>query len=149
MVVDRKYSMINFLTAGMFLTAVHVVFMAFSSTNPYFRQGIILSILLWIVSVFLWVSAVIALKKYGQPKTSKNYMHTTKMVSSGIYRFVKHPQYLSYILFNLGIMFKIQSGYSITIGMIAALFLAIGMKEEDKLLAKQFRTSSNADEESN
>ena len=134
----RKYRLFSFLSFGMFLTGIHILGMVFSTSDRIFPEAIYLSILLWLVSVFLWVIALFALIKKGGVLPGKTYMETTRLVTSGIYRFVKHPQYLAYILFNLGIIFKIQSAASITLGIIASLFLAIGMKEEDKLLVEKF-----------
>lgn len=136
--MKRKHAAFNFLYPGMLLTGIHVLMMAFANTNRIFETAIYLSIVLWMVAVFLWVSAVYELKKHGGIKTGKNYMNTTRLVKSGIYRFVKHPQYMAYVLFNLGIIFKIQSAVSITLGVMAIVFLSLGMKEEENDLRKKF-----------
>jgi protein-S-isoprenylcysteine O-methyltransferase Ste14 len=138
-----KPGIVTFLNAGMLVSFFHIVYMVFANNERFFDAGIYVSIGLWIASIALWILAVISLKKYGKPKPGDNYMKTTQLVTRGIFRFVRHPQYVAYILFNLGIVLKIQTGFSIALGILAILFLAIGMKEEDKHLSEKFGDAFN------
>ncbi len=68
----------------------------------------------------------------------QNYMQTTRVVDTGIFRIARHPQYLADMLFNIGIMMNIQNWMVYTAGTLSCVFLYFGIKEEEELLTKIF-----------
>jgi len=46
----------------------------------------------------------------------QSYIHTTVLVVSGIYAVVRHPQYLSSMLLNTGLMLVAQHGLTTVLG---------------------------------
>lgn len=57
---------------------------------------------LYVVSglVFGWLP-VIEFRKKGGVRKGKSYIHTTKLVDTGIYSIVRHPQYVTFILWAI------------------------------------------------
>jgi len=55
-------------------------------------------------------------RKKGEVKKGKSYIHTTKLVDSGIYSIVRHPQYITFIMFAIAGMFLFQHWVVILIG---------------------------------
>jgi len=64
---------------------------------------------LYVVSglVFGWLP-VIEFRKKGGVRKGKSYIHTTKLVDTGIYSIVRHPQYVTFILWAIagGLLFQ-------------------------------------------
>jgi protein-S-isoprenylcysteine O-methyltransferase Ste14 len=48
---------------------------------------------------------------------------TTALVTSGIYKYIRHPLYSSLFLLNWGIFFKFPGGIGLALALIASLFL--------------------------
>jgi protein-S-isoprenylcysteine O-methyltransferase Ste14 len=61
-----------------------------------------------------------------------------KLVTTGVYRFVRHPGYTSYILSILGIGFMLSSAITISLSIFITLFLMWRIKHEEKMLLNQF-----------
>lgn len=65
-----------------------------------------------IISIVLIVSGPITLRKYGKPDASRNeealmgIEKTTKLVTEGIYRYIRHPFYSSILFLGWGIYLK-------------------------------------------
>ncbi len=127
-----------FLYAGMMATLIQIFLMVFTVSENSLFYGIYISFLLWMLSIVLWILGLLELKKSGKSNESGNYILTTKIVITGIYRFVRHPQYLAYILFNMGIIFKVQSIPAVVCGILAIVLLFAGIREEEKLLIAKF-----------
>ena len=47
--------------------------------------------------VFGWLP-VIEFRKKGRVRKGRSYIHTTKLVDTGIYSIVRHPQFVTFIL---------------------------------------------------
>jgi len=65
--------------------------------------------------VFGWLP-VIEFRKKGEVKEGKSYIYTTKLVDTGIYSIVRHPQYVTFILFAISGMFLFQHWIVILLG---------------------------------
>lgn len=135
---SQKPGFYIFLYTGMLATLIQIFLLVFSDSGHWISFGLYISLFLWLFSIFLWISGLLELRKNGMSDASGNYMNTTKIVTTGIFRFVRHPQYLAYMLFNLGIIFKMQSIPTIVCGSLAIILLFAGMKEEEKLLIRKF-----------
>jgi len=134
----KKGNSYTFLYVGMMATLIQIFVMVFSATGQKLTYGLYISLFLWVLAIILWISGLLELKKSGKSYDPGNYITTTRIVTNGIFRFVRHPQYLAYILFNLGIIFKVQSIPAIVCGTLAIVLLFAGMKEEEKLLIRRF-----------
>jgi len=65
--------------------------------------------------VFGWLP-VIEFRKEGRVKKGKSYIHTTKLVDNGIYSIVRHPQYVTFIMWAISGMLLFQHWIIILLG---------------------------------
>ena len=72
---------------------------------------------LYVVSglVFGWLP-VIEFRKKGELRKGKSYIHTTKLVDTGIYSIVRHPQYVTFILLAIADMLLFQHWIIVLLG---------------------------------
>lgn len=93
----------------------------------------VISWLLLLASIYLVAAAVILLHKVGQPEGS--FEDTTQLVTSGIYRFIRHPMYASLLALGWGVFLKdisILSG-ALTAVLTAAVYLTARTEEAENL----------------
>ena len=79
-----------------------------------------------------------AMRKYGRPDPQKGLMHTTEVVERGPFALVRHPQYVSYMLLNLGFTLISQRWPAVALGAAAILFFILQAMAEEKQLAIKF-----------
>jgi len=72
---------------------------------------------LYVISglVFGWLP-VIEFRKKGGVKKGKSYIHTTQLVDTGIYSIVRHPQYVTFILWAIAGILLFQHWIIILLG---------------------------------
>jgi protein-S-isoprenylcysteine O-methyltransferase Ste14 len=61
-----------------------------------------------------------------------------ELITTGVYRFIRHPGYTSYILSILGIGFMLSSIITSGLSIIVTLFLLWRIKYEEEMLLNQF-----------
>lgn len=84
---------------------IQIEVLAYIGVGAYVFSGI----------VFGWLP-VIEFRKKGEVKEGKSYIHTTKLVDTGIYSIVRHPQYVTFILFAISGMLLFQHWIVILLG---------------------------------
>jgi protein-S-isoprenylcysteine O-methyltransferase Ste14 len=76
-------------------------------------------------------------RKSGGVNKGKSYIHTTKLVNTGVYSIVRHPQYLAGILLNIALILITQHWLSIVAGIIAVIIMYYDtLKAESRLIEK-------------
>jgi protein-S-isoprenylcysteine O-methyltransferase Ste14 len=60
---------------------------------------------------------VFEFRKKGEVQKGQSYIHTTKLVDTGIYSVVRHPQYLTFILFGIAGILLFQHWIVILLGL--------------------------------
>jgi len=65
--------------------------------------------------VFGWLP-IIEFRKKGGVKKGKSYIHTTQIVDTGIYSIVRHPQYVTFILWAIAGMLLFQHWIVVLLG---------------------------------
>ena len=65
--------------------------------------------------VFGWLP-VIEFRKKGGVKREKSYIHTTQLVDTGIYSIVRHPQYVTFIMWAIAGMLLFQHWTVVLLG---------------------------------
>jgi len=78
------------------------------------------------------------LKKRGEVEKGKPYFDTCTVVDSGIYKLVRHPQYLGYSLLIIGFAFINFNLMSVVFALIGSIFLYVQGSMEEKLLIDKF-----------
>jgi protein-S-isoprenylcysteine O-methyltransferase Ste14 len=100
-----------------------------------FSEHQILSWILLVGSIFPAVLGYRTLQAFGQPQ--KQFENTQSLVRNGIYRYIRHPMYLSLMLLGTGVCLKDPSSISVVLGVInIGALVATALKEETEMLGK-------------
>jgi protein-S-isoprenylcysteine O-methyltransferase Ste14 len=102
-------------------------------------------ILSWIflfISVVLVVAGVVSLKKSGKPDKGRTdnslyqFEKTSQLVTSGIFRYIRHPLYSSLLFLTWGIYFKQPSPILTMIAILSsALLIVTSVRDEIECIA--------------
>lgn len=94
---------------------------------------------LYIISglVFGWLP-VIEFRKKGKVIKGKSYIHTTKIVKTGIYSIVRHPQYVSFMLWAIAGMLLFQHWIVFLLGIPIFPLTYLDSIKADKNAIKKF-----------
>ena len=98
----------------------------------------VISWLLLIVSIIPLVYGVRALRARGQPDAAQRsepqllaFERTTKLVTDGIYRYIRHPLYSSLFILSWGIFFKRPSLPGVLLAIGASILLVATAKRDE------------------
>jgi len=81
---------------------------------------------------------VFEFRKKGGVQKGQSYIHTTKIVDTGIYSVVRHPQYVTFILFALSGMLLFQHWIIILLGAPIIPLTYIDLIRADKACVEMF-----------
>jgi protein-S-isoprenylcysteine O-methyltransferase Ste14 len=87
--------------------------------------------------VFGWLP-VIEFRKKGRVKSGQSYIHTTQLVDTGIYSIVRHPQYVTFILWTIAGMLLFQHWIVVLVGFPILPFTYIDLVRADKEAIEKF-----------
>ena len=87
--------------------------------------------------VFGWLP-VIEFRKKGRVRKGKSYIHTTKLVDTGIYSIVRHPQYVTFILWAIAGVLLFQHWIIIVLGIPIIPLTYIDLIKADKDAIEKF-----------
>jgi protein-S-isoprenylcysteine O-methyltransferase Ste14 len=105
--------------------------------NP-FSPLQILSWLFLCISPYFAFDGYITLKKHGKP--DNNFENTSRLVSTGIYHYIRHPLYLSVFMLGTGVMLKDPGVIQLILGLINLAAIFITAKIEEKEMIDKFGT---------
>ena len=88
--------------------------------------------------LFFGLLPVYEFKKKGEVEKGKSYIHTTRLVDTGIYSLVRHPQYVTFILWAIAGMFLFQHWIVILLGIPIILLTYIDLIKADKYGIEKF-----------
>ena len=93
----------------------------------------------WTVGMVLVMAPIIQFPRRGGVPKGKSFIHTTRLVETGIYAIVRHPQYLGGILaiFTATLLLYPHWLFAV-LGIPGAAILYLSTKEEEKRLVQQF-----------
>jgi len=103
-----------------------------------FRWHQIISWMLLFVSIIVALAGLFQLKRLGSPggdrqdDTLLSLEKTTRLVTSGIFRYIRHPLYASLLLLAVGISFKQVSWSNAILAALAVAFLSITASIEER-----------------
>lgn len=100
--------------------------------------------LLGMVSLPLAFWPFLTLHRHGRPAAGESYMATTAVVERGLYRVVRHPQYLAYLLFMAAFALLAQSRPVTVLAAVSALLLHLTTLAEERECAARFGTAYRA-----
>jgi protein-S-isoprenylcysteine O-methyltransferase Ste14 len=133
-----KTSWFSPLATGQIIMMINIALNIFfkSDTPSGNLKGV--SILFFIPAIILWTLPVLTLRRFGDVSQSGSFLATTEMVDKGIYRIIRHPQYLGFMLLSIGMALFYQLDITIFFSVITIILLAFGIKEEERMLISQF-----------
>jgi len=121
-----------------FMVAQIVLFIVFFSYGnvTYLKY---IGYFFWTLSaIFGWLP-IYEFRKKGKVPKGKGYVHTTKLVTSGVYSIVRHPQFLAGILLSIAFTL-ISQHWSVSILSIpVVIILYKDMYRADKSAIEKFR----------
>jgi protein-S-isoprenylcysteine O-methyltransferase Ste14 len=82
------------------------------------------------------MAAVILYFRHARPGV--NFENSTKLVTTGLYKFVRHPMYASLLLLGWGMFFKSIHPASIALILVITLALYLTCKVEEKEMITRF-----------
>ncbi|MBN1357704.1 isoprenylcysteine carboxylmethyltransferase family protein [Candidatus Bathyarchaeota archaeon] len=101
--------------------------LAYAGVALYFLSGIVFGTL-----------PVFEFRRKGGVKKGQSYIHTTKLVDTGIYSIVRHPQYITFILWALSGMLLFQHWIVILLGVPVIPLTYIDLIRADKACTERF-----------
>ena len=107
------------------LSQIEIV--AYAGVGLYFFSGIVFGLL-----------PVFEFRKKGGVKKEQSYIHTTKLVDTGIYSVVRHPQYITFIMFAISGMLLFQHWIVILLGVPVIPFTYVDLLKADEDAIQKF-----------
>lgn len=87
--------------------------------------------------VFGWLP-VIEFRKRGRVESGKSYIHTTQLVDTGIFSIVRHPQYVTFMLWAIAGMLLFQHWTVVLLGIPILPLTYIDLIRADKDALEKF-----------
>ena len=105
----------------------------------FYLPSFIVGWVVWAVGMVLVMAPIILFPRRGGVPKGKSFVHTTRLVDTGIYGVVRHPQYLGGILsiFIATLLFYPHWLFAI-LGIPGVVILYLSAKEEEKHLIERF-----------
>ena len=130
--VPATFSSVLFISqivVGMYLLPeiLQIDILAYAGVILYFLSGIIFGAL-----------PVFEFRKKGGVHKGQSYIHTTKLVDTSIYSVVRHPQYLTFILFAISGMMLFQHWIVILLGVPVIPLTYIDLIRADEACVERF-----------
>lgn len=99
----------------------------------------VLGWIVWAAGMVLVMAPIIMFPRHGGVARGKSFVHTTRLVDSGIYAVVRHPQYLGGILaLFLTTLFLYPHWLFVVLGVPGVLVLYFSTISEEKRLTERF-----------
>ncbi len=99
----------------------------------YFGWGLL------ILSIYFALAPVYIFKKKAKVPKGKSYIHTKTIVDTGVFSIVRHPQYLSMLLVEIGIVLIVQHWLILILSIICIILTYYGILLQDKILVRKFK----------
>ena len=87
---------------------------------------------LWtLAAVFGWVP-IYQFKRSGGVATGDSYIKTTRLVDTGLYAIIRHPQFVAWPLMNVALAFVSQHPVVVVMGAVAFVLACLDFRDADK-----------------
>lgn len=103
--------------------------------NPFAPIQVI-SWVLFLLSVYIAIAGFLILMKIGKPEA--NFENTSVVVKEGLFKYIRHPLYLSLFLLGTGVMIKDPGPAQIVFGFVNLVALYITARMEEKEMIARF-----------
>ena len=118
-----------------------IVLFVFSYTKWFeepFSPKQIISWMLLIISLWFLIESVMRLRRARKPGVVRvdeklfRFEKTTELVTSGIYRYIRHPMYSSLLFLSWGIWFKHPLVHTLPVALLASWFLWLTARRDER-----------------
>ncbi|TFG20221.1 MAG: isoprenylcysteine carboxylmethyltransferase family protein [Promethearchaeota archaeon] len=92
----------------------------------------------WVLAAIFGIVPIFQFKSHGGVKEGESYMKTTKIVTSGLYAIVRHPQYLAGILISVALACMSQHWLVVVFIIPPIILTYFDAKREDRRLLEKF-----------
>ena len=139
---ERSFSWMNYVpvtfTTLLFISQIvvgiysvsevsQIEILAYIAVGLYVFSGIVFGML-----------PVFEFRKKGRVRKGKSYIHTTKLVETGIYSIVRHPQYVTFIIWAISGMLLFQHWIVILLGVPVIPLTYLDLIKADKNAIEKF-----------
>jgi len=139
---EKRFSWMDFIP----VILSSLLFISQIIVGIYLLLGITQIVILAYVGVALYVISgivfgmlpVVEFRKKGGVRQGKSYIHTTKLVDSGIYSIIRHPQYVTFIMWAIAGMLLFQHWIIIMLGLPIIPLTYFDLMRADKALIEKF-----------
>jgi protein-S-isoprenylcysteine O-methyltransferase Ste14 len=132
---DRRYHGVYRFFAFESILGLILVNLSYWFLNPFSLPQFVSWISL-VCSVIVAIQGFYLLRVAGEPK--EKFENTTKLVDKGIYRYIRHPLYLSLILLGWGAYLKNLTVFTSVLFLINLVALLLTAKSEEKEMIGSF-----------
>jgi protein-S-isoprenylcysteine O-methyltransferase Ste14 len=146
--MSKNVSWIDFIpvtvTSLLFITQIIVGVYLLSDVNQielFAYAGVVLYVIAGIVFGLL---PVIEFQRKGKVREGKSYIHTTQLVDTGIYSIVRHPQYVTFILWSIAGILLFQHWIIIVLGIPIMPLTHVDLIRADKDALEKFGSAYKA-----
>jgi len=126
----------HFILIGFILAQIMVFFIHFNYGKIISLK--IIGIIIWVISAILGWLPIYIFKKKGGVTKGESFVKTSKLIDTGIYSIIRHPQYLAGILLSIAFMLFTQHWLVILLGIPVVIIFYIGGVEGDRDGIKKF-----------
>jgi protein-S-isoprenylcysteine O-methyltransferase Ste14 len=138
-----KYSVLDWLSYILMVVCFPLnplVLLNVIEPNPDLIKALVyLGWAIWALGMVLVMAPIIMFPRRGGVAKGKAFVHTTRLVDTGIYAAVRHPQYLGGILaIFVATPLLYQHWLFVALGIPGAILVYLGAKQEDKRLIDKF-----------
>lgn len=131
------------------VTALTILYIACFPANPLVLAGVIetdfyiasfiAGWVVWAVGMVLVMAPIVMFPRRGGVPKGKSFVHTTQLVTRGIYAVVRHPQYTGgiYAIFITTFLWYPHWLFAV-LGVTGAILTYLNTKGEDKRLIQKF-----------
>lgn len=97
-----------------------------------------LGFVLWALAAVLGWLPIYEFKKYGGVAEGDSYMATTRLVTTGLYAVVRHPQFVAWPIMAVAVATVSQHLLVIAMGAVAIVLAAVDFRKVDELAIAEF-----------
>lgn len=91
------------------------------------------------LSIYFALAPVYIFKKKAKVPKGKSYIHTKVIVDNGVFAIVRHPQYLSMLLVEIGLVLIVQHWLILILSAIGFILTYYGIMLQDRILVRKFK----------
>jgi len=105
----------------------------------FYQPLFVVGWVVWAFGMVLVMAPIIMFPRHGGVPKGKSFVNTTRLVDTGIYSVVRHPQYLGgiFAVFITTLLWYPHWLFGV-LGIVGAVVLYMGAREEDQRLIQQF-----------